>query len=207
MTDDDFIRKAETDWPMVGGELDRLQRRRWLCELLPKNGVGVEIGVFRGHFTGLLCEVAQPRKLYLIDPWTSVGETFGWGKEYTHFGALPTALARDEAMARARRARPGLELVVIESTYPKCADQLTDPLDFAYLDASHKYDPTLAELRAMDRQIKPEGWMVGDDWDERPGSQHHGVYQAIQTFVAETDWRIVQAGRGRQWALRRAAYL
>lgn len=206
MTPDDILRDSHARWPMPEGEVERMKKRRWVLELLPKGGIGAEIGVFRGHFSDLICRIAQPGKLYLIDPWTTLGETFGWGKAYTNFDTLPTLVAREDARAHVAR-HPGVECVLLEATYPACAEAITDPLDFAYLDASHKYDPTLRELRAMDRQVKPEGWLVGDDWDERPDSQHHGVYLAIQTFVAETDWRIVEAGRGRQWALRRAAFL
>ena len=94
MTPDEILRDSHTRWPMPAGEMERLEKRRWVLELLPKGGVGVEIGVFRGHFSNLICQIAQPRKLYLVDPWTTLGETFGWGKAYTNFDTLPTRVAR-----------------------------------------------------------------------------------------------------------------
>lgn len=204
MTPDDILRDSHARWPMPEGEVERMKKRRWVLELLPKGGIGAEIGVFRGHFSDLICQIAQPKKLYLVDPWTTLGETFGWGKEYTAFDTLPTKVAREDARAHVAR-HPGIDCVIIESTYPKCAAEITDQLDFAYLDASHKYEPTLRELRAMSKQVKPGGFLIGDDWDPRPDSQHHGVWQALQTFIAEGDWKLVRAGPGRQWALNRQA--
>jgi len=200
--DDDILTRGQREWPMPQGELDRLQLRRPVLSYVPQGGVGAEIGVFRGHFSELLCQVVRPQRLYLIDPWTTIGATFGWGKAYTAFGALPTAQARDEAVARTA-AFPGTRTVVIEGTYPACRDRIPEPLDFAYLDASHSYAATLAELRALDSQVRPGGTILGDDWDPRPEAQHHGVFRAVQQFCRESDWRIVMAGPGRQWALRR----
>ena len=200
MTPDEALKQSHIDWPMPPGEIDRLVNRRWVLQLLPKGGVGVEIGVFRGHFSDLICQIAQPTKLYLIDPWTTMGETFGWGKAYTCFGTLPTAVARQDSLNHVQRHK-GIEAVIIESTYPKCADEIKEPLDWAYLDASHKYESTLKELRALQHQMKPGGTILGDDWAVNPQSPHHGVYLAIQEFIAESDWKLIRAGRGNQWAL------
>ena len=118
MTPDEALKKSHLDWPMPQGEINRLRQRRWVLELLPKGGIGAEIGVFRGHFSDLICSVAQPRKLYLIDPWTNIGETFGWGKAYTCFGKLPTAVARQDAIWHVQRHQ-GIDLVILESAYPR----------------------------------------------------------------------------------------
>ena len=112
MTPDEILRDSHTRWPMPAGEMERLEKRRWVLELLPKGGVGVEIGVFRGHFSNLICQIAQPRKLYLVDPWTTLGETFGWGKAYTNFDTLPTRVAREDARAHVQR-HPGIDSFIL----------------------------------------------------------------------------------------------
>jgi hypothetical protein len=197
-----IIAATEAAFPMPEGEIRRLQARRWILHWVKKGGVGAEIGVFRGHFSDLICQVAQPRKLYLIDPWTKAGPTFGWGAAYTNFGTLSTSAARDQAAAFVRQY-PSVECVLIEDTYPTCADAICEPLDFAYLDASHSYERTLQELRSLDRQITQDGTIIGDDWAPEPASQHHGVFRAVQDFVSAADWQIVAAGPGAQWAVRR----
>lgn len=196
------IADYEQQFPMPPGEIKRLQQRRWILNRVPKGSVGAEIGVFRGHFSDQICRILQPAKLYLIDPWTLVGETFGWGKEYTSFGTLPTAVAREQTRAFVEQ-HPATDSVLIEGFYPDCAGQITEPLDFAYLDASHAYQSTLIELRHLARQVKPRGLILGDDWAPNVNDQHHGVFRAVQEFVASSDWQIIAAGAGRQWALRR----
>lgn len=204
MTPDEILRDSHARWPMQQSELDRLHERRWVLDMLPKGGVGAEIGVFRGHFTALICEIAQPRRLYLIDPWTKLGETFGWGEEYTCFDTLTTLAAREDSRAHAARF-PQTESILIEDIYPECREQVLDLLDFAYLDAGHQYQRTYWELSQVATQMAPGAFILGDDWDPRPGSEHHGVWQAIMTFTAETDWRVLKAGHGRQWILSRDA--
>ena len=43
--------------------------REWLLEMMPKNSVCAEIGVFWGEFSRLILKVAEPKMLHLIDPW------------------------------------------------------------------------------------------------------------------------------------------
>ena len=198
----ELIQSIEARFPMPPGELSRLSARRWILGYAPPGGVGIEIGVFRGHFSSLICEVARPRKLYLVDPWTKLGETFGWGKAYTNFDTLTTEAAKTEATARAAQF-PEIETVLIEDTFPACAAQITEPLDFAYLDASHKYKPTLNELEHLKTMMAPGGVILGDDWEPEPENQHHGVFLAVQAFTHSSDWQIVAAGPGSQWALSR----
>lgn len=199
---DALITRVETDFPMPQRELDRLAQRRWILRYARSGGIGAEIGVFRGHFAETICQLLTPRKLYLIDPWTKLGRTFGWGKEYTAFDTLPTALARDEARARVQRYTGG-DAVLVEDHFPACRAVLIEPLDFAYLDASHDHDKTLDELHALTGHMAPDGVILGDDWQINPGHQHHGVFRAVQAFSRRSDWQIIAAGPGGQWALRR----
>jgi SAM-dependent methyltransferase len=198
------IRDTEARFPIPEWDTRRLPARRWVVEMLPKGGVGLEVGVFRGCFSALICEVVQPKKLYLVDPWTTLGDTFGWGKEYTNFDTLTTRAAREEAEARVALF-PDVETVIIEGTYPACRDRIEEPLDFAYLDASHKFGATLAELRALARQVKPDALILGDDWHPDPEHQHHGVFRAVNEFCETDGWELIRAGPGAQWAIRRKA--
>ena len=181
---------------------ERYAKRLWVLDLLDKGGVGVEVGVFRGQFSAHICARAKPRKLYLIDPWTLTGETFGWGKEYTSFGTLRTAVAREEAELRTA-LYPTVETVMIEGFFPQCANQITETLDWAYLDSSHQYDRTLTELAALEPMLKPDGIIAGDDWNTNPESPHYGVSQAVKEVVAQGQWELIKAGPGLQWANRR----
>ena len=178
MTDPDtlraLIRETEARFPMPEWDLKRHPQREWVLQMLPRHSVGMEVGVFRGHFSQMICRIVEPRKLFLVDPWTKLGETFGWGKAYTNFDTLTTAAAKAEAEARVG-LYPATESVIVEGTYPACADRIETPLDWAYLDASHRYDRTLLELRQLDRHVAETGFILGDDWEPRPDGAHHGV--------------------------------
>ena len=196
------VARFEAACPFPDAELDRLKQRRAVLHRLPKDSIGAEIGVFRGHFSQAIVEIAQPKKLYLVDPWTLVGETFGWGKAYTNFGKLRTADAREEARARVE-ALGQTDLHMIEGFFPQCADRFQELLDWIYLDTSHIYDRTLAELRVIPNFLKPDGWILGDDWAPDPKNPHFGVFQAVQEFSRTSDWCLTFAGPGNQWAMRR----
>jgi hypothetical protein len=198
----DIIREIQSRFPMVESEIKRLEDRKWILRHVKRGGVGAEIGVFRGHFTSLICALAKPRKLYLIDPWTKIGPTFGWVEEYTNFDTLTTEAARTEATARAAEF-PDIQTVVIENEYPACKALITEPLDFAYLDASHNYEATLDELNHLQGQMTPDSVILGDDWLPNPISRHHGVFVAVQEFTRNTGWEIIAAGPGGQWAIKR----
>jgi hypothetical protein len=198
MTIDEIDALVERN-PIPEVERAKLESRRFILDLVGEGGVGAEIGVFRGWFSEQICRTVKPRKLYLIDPWRCLGETFGWGADtdYTNFGRLTTADALKEARLRCGRF-PDVEAVFIEGFFPSCADQI---VDWAYLDASHNHAKTLAELRALDRCVKPDGLILGDDWKPDPHHPHFGVITAVHEFVATSDWRFRMCGRAQQWAL------
>lgn len=196
------LAESEARMPFPEGERRRMEARRHVLRHVPQGGVGAEIGVFRGHFAEILATVARPRKLYLVDPWTLLGETFGWGRAYTLDDTLPTAVARRDAELRAAKF-PDIETVIVEGVYPTCREAIVDRLDWAYLDAGHGYDETLWQLEHLAEQVADDGLILGDDWQTDPGHMHHGVYRAVQRFVRTRDWEIVVAGQANQWCIRR----
>ena len=48
-----------------------LANRKHLLEILPKNGVVAELGVDSGDFTEQIIKISNPKKIYLIDTWSS----------------------------------------------------------------------------------------------------------------------------------------
>jgi len=193
-------------FPFPEGELRRTFARQWILDFIPRGGVGAEIGVFRGHFSERILEVNKPRKLYLVDPWTLIGEYFSWSDDYTNFGRLPTSVAKREVELLVNDF-PETDSVIIEDSFPTCIARITEPLDWAYVDASHGYQATLGELYALSGILVADGTIIGDDWHSDPSHCHHGVYRAVQEFVRMSDFEIVAAGVAGQWCLkRRSAY-
>jgi predicted O-methyltransferase YrrM len=72
--------------------------------------------------------------------------------------------------------------------------------DFLYIDASHSYEDTLAELRGAYGKLRKGGLLLGDDYDPDPISRQHGVFRAVNEFADETGAKIV-LNKTRQWGL------
>jgi hypothetical protein len=191
-------------FPFPRSELRRTQWRRWILEFAAPGGTGAEIGVFRGHYSEVLLERLKPRKLYLIDPWEKMGEYFTWSDAYTNFKRLPTRVARRDAQLRAARFAQ-TEVVFVEDFFPACRPKIADPLDWIYLDASHRFDETLAELRACAAMTKPGGLIMGDDFYPDPKNRHHAVFLAVNQFVSDEPFDFVAAGPAGQWCIRHNA--
>jgi hypothetical protein len=200
-------------YPFPLKEIRRLVKREWIFKYLPSGAVGAEIGVFRGHFSECILETLAPRVFYMVDPWTKAGPVFPWKdkkSEYLSGGELTTRAALDDAANRAARFTQSKVVLVeeyaqafLEQLRRKIAAGEAEPLDFAYLDASHTYADTLAELLALESCMGPEGMIAGDDWAINPQGKHYGVCRAVHDFIRQTDWQIIAVGQVAQWIVRR----
>lgn len=201
---DDPQNDISGDIPFPPVELERLKNRRWILKYAKQGGVGAEIGVFRGHFSEVLAETLQPGILFLVDPWTKIGEKFGWGENslYTGYGRLTTRYALEDTRRRIARFQH-LDIRLVESFAHEFVQQLTLKLDWAYLDASHEFRKTLKELHMLDGVLQVNGVIMGDDWQPDPAHKHHGVFRAVNEFAQTCGYDIVAAGPATQWCIRR----
>lgn len=184
-------------------------RREDFLEILPKHSVGAELGVFKGEFSRHILTVVRPRELHLIDLWwVGFGEFYpDWG-DYTGHGTLRTRAAYEQARRTvARFARDGEVHFHVEDGV-RCLGRFPDGhFDWIYIDSSHSYDGTAAELEVARLKVKPDGLIAGHDWQEDPGHEHHGVYRAIRDFTARHPWEVAHVDRSypAQWCLKRRA--
>jgi len=173
-----------------------------------KGGIGAEFGVFRGHFAAVIAQELAPTRLFLVDPWTKEGELFDWGPlAYTNFNALTTAQAFLDTRHRMETYATTCDVVYVEDYCENfCANfaQFSDAkLDFVYLDTSHTYDDTSAQLDLIPTILQPDGVILGDDWFPNVAHEHHGVMRAVNEFVKRDNYQIVAAGQDDQFCLRR----
>jgi cephalosporin hydroxylase len=203
-----FAAAAGASWPSALPEVAPSAvdpRRRQLLELIPKGTVGAELGVFCGHFSESILQAAQPRRLHLIDPWwVAFGDWYpDWGA-YTEFGRLTTRRAFELTYARVRNAIGAAEVHIHADFSTVWLKTLEDGyLDWAYLDSSHGYDETVAELQLLKSKVKPSGLILGDDFQVDEHHEHHGVFLAIQEFVKSEPYDLIYADSNMQWALRK----
>jgi hypothetical protein len=76
----------------------RVHARMNLVDLLPKQAVGAEVGVFTGLFSTLLLKATRPKKIHFVDPWRKeYGSRYpDWGL-YTDNEKLSATLAYEVA--------------------------------------------------------------------------------------------------------------
>lgn len=180
----------------------RFERRRAILYHAPRNKRGAEIGVFTGQFSEMLVDILSPTEFHAIDPWFSLyGDYFpNWG-EYSAHGKLETRAGYEAAIHRTERfkgvnvvAKPALEW--IETVEP-------GTLDWVYVDSTHQYESTLAELNALANVLADDGVILGDDcWPNR-AHHHYGVYRAVRDFVRANNFEMLEIAGG-QWAARRS---
>jgi hypothetical protein len=194
VADDPIIRDIEMNFG------HNVFSRQFLLGLIPEGSTGAELGVFTGMFSALLAQSSRIAHISFVDPWwLAYGTNYpDWGP-YTDFGRMTTAAAYATAVDRITRS--GLPGRVVEVNYSEVwLDSLPDAsLDWAYVDSSHDYDHKLQELALLDRKLRPNGIIIGDDW------WVDVIMTAVNDFLKTHDFDLVFAQQGNpcQWLLRR----
>lgn len=132
--------------------------------MLPKHGIGAEVGVWKGDFSQALLTLAKPRLLHLIDPWQASDEpdhAQAWyGKSRVEdldqiyhdvVGRFSGELDQDRVRIHRRRS---VEVL---------AHMPPDSLDFVYVDGDHRYQAVRADLELAVAKVRPGGVIVADD--------------------------------------------
>lgn len=113
-----------------------------LMQSLPKDGVVVEVGTQRGNWARMILEHAQPQKLYTID---------------TTYDLFAFDRFHDEIAAGRLQTIEGSSWVVLE----RFPDRY---FDWIYVDAGHGYEDVRRDSLVAIRKIKPEGFIVFNDF-------------------------------------------
>ncbi len=156
-----------------------LSNRFELLKLLPKNGVGAELGVNRGEFSQEILNLNNPKKLHLVDVWGS--------KRYNQ------EIRKEVETKFYKQIEDGLvEVNLGFSTI--VVDQFDEEyFDWIYIDTDHSYKTTKRELELYHSKMKRGGIIAGHDyticnWD---GVVRYGVIEAVHEFCLKNDWEIL----------------
>ena len=175
------------------------RRAKFLEQMIPKGGVGAELGVYKGHFTRFILDVVAPERLHLIDPWYLLGERWRWadGNQSTIealVAILRTYAAELTCGTVILHVGDDLEVLL---TFPDSY------FDWVYLDTTHSYGHSVKELELLGVKVKAGGVIAGDDWQTDPAHIHHGVCSAVREFIAREPYDLIYANEtDKQWAIR-----
>ena len=153
-----------------------LPDRLHLLDRMPKGVNVAEIGVAFGDFSREIISRCAPGRLFLIDSWGSARFRDG------------LAAIKDEFAAEIE-----IERMIIRQGHS--VDTLktmeSGAFDWAYIDTSHTYETTLAELNLCGKIVGDAGRISGHDYCTgnvvRPVP--YGVVEAVTKFCKDCDWQ------------------
>lgn len=179
------------------------ERAPILRRVLPHHAVGAELGVHKGHLSGKLIDWTEPRRFYAVDPWELLGDEWEWAA-----GEKSTVKGRLRATEGIRKhIESGVAEVVVADDLEWLRSLDDGTLDWVYVDTSHAYEHTLAELDLLVEKVRPGGVIAGDDWRSDPSHRHHGVCKAVREFAADGRIELFLVDeRSQQWAARNTAH-
>lgn len=139
--------------------------------------VGVEIGVWEGKYSEILCQNNPQLKLYAIDPWKVYGE-------YTDF-------TRQRMISHWYRFAINLlskyNVEIIRKTSMEAVNDFADEsLDFVYIDGNHTLKYITEDLVSWTKKVKKGGIVAGHDFITSLGWQikyNSHVAFALEAFT------------------------
>ena len=182
-------------------EIMRLERVRGdiIEEFIPKEAIGAELGVLKGNFSKVLLNRTDPKELHLIDPWYLLDSEWRWasGNQSTIDAVCHVLKSFKKEIAKRQVYVHVQDDIKVLSTFPD------NYFDWAYVDSSHEYEHTLAELNLLHKKVMSTGVICGDDWRPNNNHQHHGVYKAVNEFILKNNYSLIYSDKmNLQWFIK-----
>lgn len=153
--------------------------RKFLLEFLPKNAICAEIGVFKGEFSKQILKITKPNKLYLIDTWTydepNHGVYFEENLNQEFFDKLYSYVKKTFEKKSNVIIKKGDSVNVLKTFNDSF-------FDWIYIDGNHEYSAVKLDLELSFQKVKPEGFIIGDDY-VKSSKLNDGVIRAVNEFV------------------------
>lgn len=153
-----------------------LPTRERMLELLPPASIVAEVGVAAGDFTREIMARALPRKLHLIDAWSSERYREGLMKITEEF-----ATAIREGQVEIHQGMSIERLSEFQDGY----------FDWIYIDTDHSYRTTHKELELAATKVAPgRGRIAGHDFTSGNciTPVPYGVIEACNEFCVAHGW-------------------
>jgi SAM-dependent methyltransferase len=161
----------------------------------------IEVGTWRGDFAAIMCQKLIPNKFFAIDPF-ALYEDYTDKPNITEFANQQNLdILAAQVQSRVSKFLPNGRSVLMREMSSDAVDQFEDnSVDVVYIDADHKYDPVLADIRAWYPKVKPGGILCGDDYIDGSHIEKFGVIPAVNDFAAENSLSLgVTVGANPTW--------
>ena len=161
--------------------------------LLPKNAVICEVGIGLGGFSRAMIDHCQPSHFIAIDNFRLHTLPEFWGHPPFHWFGEKTHADWYRDSFSTRIAAGGM--TVIEADSHQGLEQLDDAsVDVFYIDGDHTYEAIRRDLAVAIRKIKPDGYLIINDYvmiDQLGAREPYGVIYATHEFMIEHQWAML----------------
>jgi len=198
------LRRALLRVPGLLRAKQRLEAKGRLLRVLPRDALGVEIGVHEGDYAARILRAAHPRQLHLVDPWRFFDDARY--AEAVYGGQAGSQAVMDARFAaveqRFREEIDSGRVCVHRSTCEEFgAHYCGEALDFAYIDGDHSFEGVSADLRTLVPLLRPGGIVAGDDYGA-VGWWDQGVTRAVDAWIADHPGTRLRRMGSQYWFLR-----
>ena len=139
--------------------------RQTILKMLPKGGVGAEIGVWQGDFSARILSEATPARLHLIDPWQTADDPIHETALYGSARGADMEAIYKSVVARFQDQVTEDQIAIHRATASQAMARIDDAsLDFVYIDGDHAYEAVRADLELAWRKVRTGGLVAVDDY-------------------------------------------
>jgi len=163
--------------------MEIFETRNDLLNIMDKNLVICEIGVFKGDFSKIILDTLSPKELHLIDVFAGMmcsGDKDGNDIIWTNL---------DEEYVNVKNMFSNNNNVYIHKGYSdNILNEFEDNyFDMVYIDGDHSYEGVKSDLKWSFLKVKNGGLICGHDYIS---SKFEGVVRAVNEFCNEHNLKI-----------------
>lgn len=164
-----------------------INTRELMYDLIPKGGVGVEIGVCRGANAAQLLFRTKPSVMFLVDTWEEAeyarkphADPNLWYDD--HFDSVSEIFSEEINGGR----------VVIRKQHSTMflSSLMDNSLDWVYIDSNHHYQTVSREIDLSIQKVKRGGYIMGHDYLTNPINWGTSIIRAVNERIQNEDIRM-----------------
>jgi predicted O-methyltransferase YrrM len=141
----------------------------------------VEVGVFDGHYSEILCQKNPSAKIYAVDPW----EIYGGYRDHK----FKSSMERAYNSAKSKLAPHNCEIVK-KFSVDAAKDFKDGSIDAVFIDGNHSYDYVKQDIELWAPKVGVGGIVSGHDYYVFKHSHNVGVIKAVDEFVAANGYKL-----------------
>ncbi len=141
--------------------------RKSLIDMLPKNAVCAEIGVYAGDFSERIMLDTHPKEFHAIDPWK-----FDQDTNHAYGSRIKDQTFLDDLFVKCSKRLTDLsdsidtKVIIHRKMSKEASQEFSDEFfDWVYIDGNHFYEFVKQDLDLYVSKVRMGGLIAGDDYN------------------------------------------